>query len=664
MMEKKKRAISIFNSWRHYKYLLKKPISKPLNEVMTPKNAAYLASEGIMSSKDAACSAPRKAPNNIRGFHTNDWEKCIGCGTCEEICPTDAILMVERSELKDQPGTFKVRPIIDYGRCCFCALCVDTCTTGSLEMSDEYIYISDNPNDFLLMPEKTFQGEHVSQGWVKDSVSDLLDLNRIKMEHEHVELRTESFIEVVRGYSKETAKQEAARCVECGVCTSSCPVQMHIPDYIKAIWEDDIEGGLKIIYETNPLPGVCGRVCTHNCETSCAIAVRGDAIAIRWLKRYIIDNAPNELYEKIITEPVSEVIDAKVAIVGAGPSGLSAAYYLKAMGYDVHVYEEKPLVGGVMRYGIPAYRLPDTAIDKDVSFLEKLGVKFHTNTRVGRDITLDTLEKEFDAVYLASGFFRGRTIQIPGSDHHDVVAAMDILPRFRDLARGVITLDDIDIKPSALIIGGGDVAFDVARNVTRIQKMKYGRSDVKLTSLENFDELPASQEEVDEGVEEGVQFFCGNGPQEIIIQDGQVQGVEMNKCLCVFDEEGKFNPQFDTTCKIDIPAQQVFLSVGQQPDYTYIPDSIKSKIEMVRGKIKADELGQVHHLPWLFVGGDIMRGPDLISGIADGHRAAQGIDDYLYKKDRVQKKSDYLEQLRLIVKENTPELTHKQKARR
>lgn len=662
-MSKKYRHLSIFNSWRHFKYLFKKPVTHPMDTIMTKKNASYLNDNAIIKDKNRLESSPRVAPTNLRGYHTNDWEKCIGCGTCEDICPTKAITMVERVDVGDEAGKLQVRPVIDYGRCCFCALCVDTCTTGSLEMSKEYIYASTNPDDFILMPQKTWQGEDVEKGWTKDSVSDLLDLNRVLMEHVETEERKQSFIEVVKGYSKEAAMQEAARCVECGVCTSSCPVQMHIPDYIKAIWENDIEGGLKIIYETNPLPGVCGRVCTHNCETSCAIAVRGEAIAIRWLKRYIIDSAPEEMYKKVISEPVSEVIDAKVAVVGAGPSGLSAAYYLKAMGYEVDVFEEKPLPGGIMRYGIPAYRLPDQAIDKDINFLKQIGVNFHTNTRVGKDITMEKIEKDYDACFLGSGFFRARHLNIPGADHRHVMSAMDILPIIRDVERGALSIDDVEILDSVLVIGGGDVAFDVARNVTRLQMMKYGKSDVKLTSLENMDELPASDDEVFEGVDEGIKFFCGNGPQEIIVKDDEIKGVRMWKCLCVFDETGKFNPQFDEKCEINIPAKQVFLSIGQQPDYTYLPENIKEKVSFVRGKIKADELGQVENLPWLFVGGDIMRGPDLISGVADGHRAAQGIDDYLYKKDKVKKQSDYLNELRQAIKDNTPELTHKQKAR-
>lgn len=659
-----KKRYSMFTPWRHFKYLFKKPVTIPFKDIMTKKNADYLNKNSIIKFKSRVTeSSPREGADNIRGFHTNDWEECIGCSTCMDICPTEAITMAERLDVEDKEGAFQQRPIIDYGRCCFCALCVDTCTTGSLKMSKEYIYSHHDPDKFLLMPEKLWQGQAVKEGWVKDEVSDLLDLKRVHMEHEDPEERKSTFIEIIRGYSKEYAKQEAARCVECGVCTGSCPVHMHIPAYIKAIWEDDINGALREVYETNPLPGVCGRVCTHNCETACSIAVRGEAIAIRWLKRYIIDSAPNDIYEKVIMEPVSEVIDAKVAIVGSGPAGLGAAYYLRVMGYKVDVYEEKPLTGGVMRYGIPAYRLPDSAIDKDIDFIESIGVKMITNTRVGRDITMDQLEKDYDAVFLGTGFFKARDLNIPGADHKDVIGAMDFLPQVRDYERGVLKLEDIDVAKSIVVIGGGDVAFDVARSATRLQMLKYGKSDVKLTSLENEDALPGSDDELIEGAEEGIELFCGNGPQEVIIKKGKVTGLRLWKCLCIFDKDGRFNPEFDKECEQTIDGEQVYIAIGQSPDYDYLPKSLSEKLTFARGKIVASELGQVEGLPWLFVGGDILRGPDLIGGVADGHRSAQGIDDYLFNKAKKKDISDKLTEMRKAVKENTPALTLRQQGK-
>jgi len=658
---KKYRRVSIFNPLRLWKYVLKKPVTHDMNDIFTKKNAAYLNSNSIIKSKKRLESTPRTAPDNLRGFHTNDWEKCIGCGTCEDICPTKAINMVERLDVPEKAGAFQQRPAIDYGRCCFCALCVDTCTTDSLNMSKEYIYANDDPDKFFFLPRATFEGEEVEMGWQKDEVSSLLDLERVHMEHHDPEERKSSFVEIVKGYSQEFAQLEAARCVECGVCTSSCPVQMHIPEYIHSIWNNDIEGGLKQIYETNPLPGVCGRVCTHNCETSCSIAVKGEAIAIRWLKRYIIDSAPEEMYKEIISEPVSEVIDAKVAVVGAGPAGLGAAYYLGAMGYKVEVFEEMPQAGGVMRYGIPAYRLPDKAIDKDINFIESIGVKIHTNTRVGKDITMEQLEKDFDSVFLGTGFFKPRSLNIPGADHEDVIGAMDFLPQVREFERGNLKLEDINIKESVVVIGGGDVAFDVARSATRLQMLKYGKSDVKLTSLENEDALPASMDELIEGGEEGIEFFCGNGPQEVMLKKGKVTGLRLLKCLCIFDDSGAFNPEFDNECEQVIEGKQVYIAIGQSPDYDYLPESLQDKIEIARGKIKADQNGQVEKAPWLFVGGDIFRGPDLITGVADGHRAAKAIDSYLYKKVKDKEQSKKVEAMREVVRANSPELTPKQR---
>lgn len=661
MAKDRYRTVSLFNPFRLWKYLFKKPVSHEMTDIFTKKNAEVLRNDRILKIKSKVESSPRTAPANLRGFHTNDWEKCIGCGTCEDICPTKAIEMVERLDVEDKEGSLQQRPTIDYGRCCFCALCVDTCTTDSLQMSNEYIYASDDPDNFKFLPRETFLGEETGQGWQKDEVSNLLDKERVHMEHVDPEERKGSFVEVVRGYSKEYAMAEAARCVECGVCTGSCPVQMHIPAYIKSIWEDDIEAGLRQIYETNPLPGVCGRVCTHNCETSCAIAVNGEAIAIRWLKRYIIDSAPNDMYEKILMEPVSEVIDAKVAVVGAGPAGLGAAYYLRVMGYNVDVFEEKPLAGGVMRYGIPAYRLPDESIDKDIDFIKSIGVNIKTSTRVGKDVSMEQLEKDYDAVFLGTGFFKPRSLNIPGADHKDVIGAMDFLPQVRDYERGVLKLEDIDVKESIVVIGGGDVAFDVARSATRLQMLKYGKADVKLTSLENEDALPASMDELIEGGEEGVEFFCGNGPQEVMIKNNKVTGLRLWKCLCIFDDDGRFNPEFDKECEQVIDGKQVYIAIGQSPDYDYIPESMKNIVEIERGKIKANEDGQLEKAEWLFVGGDIFRGPDLISGVADGHRAAKGIDNFLYNKAKNKKAYDKVKEMREAALETTPGLTYKQR---
>ncbi|XMB86409.1 FAD-dependent oxidoreductase [Mycoplasmatota bacterium WC44] len=603
-----KKFYSAFKPLRHLKYLVKKPISKEMKDIF---------------------DNPREVADNYRGFHVNDWEKCIGCSTCSEICPTDAINMVERLELEDKDGSLQQRPTIDYGRCCFCALCVDVCTTESLNMSKEYLYNDPDPDTFFFMPRETFNGKDVKLGYQKTESSDLLDLDRVSMEHLSPDERKGTFLEIIKGYSKDQAIHEAARCVECGICTKTCPAHMNIPEYIKAIWENNFEEAIEQIYKTNPLPGVCGRICTHTCETACALTARGDAVAIRWLKRYIVDNAPKEIYDRVITEPVSKEVKGKIAVIGAGPAGLAAAYYLRTIGYEVEIFEQMALAGGVMRYGIPKYRLPDEAIDQDISFIEKIGVKINLNTKVTEEM-LAKFEKDYDAVFTGTGFFAGRKIPMPGHDHENCVAAMDFLPIGRDYGRG--TVNELDVHKNVVIIGGGNVAFDVARTVVRYQNEKFGKSNVVMAALEAESALPADLEEVVEGREEGIKYFFGMGPQEIVIEKNEIKGLKVKKVISIFDAEGKFNPSFEEGSEELLEATQVFMAIGQSPDYSYLSEANQNKMNINRGKIEILPNGQVKGIDWLFAGGDIVKGPDVINGVANGHYAAIGIDEYLSKK--------------------------------
>lgn len=602
---------SFFAPIKAWKYLFKKPVTVPLEDIF---------------------DNPRESRDNYRGFHVNDWDKCIGCGTCSEICPTGAIEMVERSEIPDQEGSKPERPAIDYGRCCFCGLCVDICTAGSLNLTKEYLHNSSDPEEFYFMPdEKGIHGVEYELGYVKTEASDLLDLERVNMEFIEADERKNSFIDIIRGYSKQQAEAEAARCVECGICTKTCPAHMNIPEYIRAIWEGNIEDGLEYLYRTNPLPGVCGSICTHKCEGVCALNQRGEAIAIRWLKRYIVDNAPYEIYEKSVLSNVTKEVDGKIAVIGSGPSGLSAAYYLRTLGYEVDVYEAMPLAGGVMRYGIPSYRLPDDKLDKDINFMKDIGVNIFTSKRVGEDITLDELHGKYDVVFAGTGFFMARGLRIPGADHKDVGLAMDFLPQVRDYARKSIEMPEVHEK--VVVIGGGNVAFDVARSLIRLQNEKFGKSHVSLASLEGRDKLPADDEEYEEGMEEGIKYNLGYGPQEIVIgEDGKIKGVKTWKCLSLFDDEGKFSPSFDSNDERLIEGSQVYVAIGQMPDYRYIPEELQNEMEINRGKIATNEYCQVKNIPWLFAGGDIVHGPDVIHGIADGHQAAIVIDEYLNKE--------------------------------
>lgn len=569
----------------------------------------------------------REAAPRYRGFHQNKIDECIGCGTCESICQNAAIDLVPVEGIETKDGDSGLRPRIDYGRCCWCALCVDVCTTNSLTLSNHFKWVDNDPDVFRFIPgvdKKEWDNEE--KGYRKPGPNyELYSKDRVHMPELKSEERDKSFIEIVQGYSKEQAMLEADRCVECGICVATCPAHMGIPEYIRAIRNDDLNEGLRILYDTNPLPEVCGRICTHKCETVCSVGSTGDPLSIRWLKRYIADQQPAEDYKRILETENIQKNGKRVAIIGSGPSGLSAAHYLALMGYECVIFEKLPEAGGMMRYGIPEYRLPYDALDKDVKYIESLGVEIRYNQTVGKDITLDELNKDFDAVFAGTGLHLGRSTRIPGTDHADVYQAVDLL---RDVTLG----KELPVMQKIVVIGGGNVAMDITRTLARLQNQKFGKVSIIATSLESEDEMPADREEIAEAREEGAQVIPGWGPTSIKIVDGKIVGLNVVKCTSVFDEERRFSPKFDESDTNFFEGDMVVESIGQGMDLSYISGEIKDNLKLdPRGRIVVDKYYQ-SSIKWLFVGGDIIKGPDVINGIANGHKAAIGIDRYLNSK--------------------------------
>ncbi len=559
-----------------------------------------------------------------RGFHKNDVETCIGCGTCEEICQNAAIDLVPVEGIQSKNGDSGLRPRIDYGRCCWCALCVDVCTTSSLSLSNEFIWVDKDADVFRFIPgveEKSWDKKEL--GYKRSENYNILDLERKAMEELHPHERDNSFIEIVKGFTKDVAIAEAERCVSCGICVAACPAHMDIPGYIEKIRDDDMEGALKILYDTNPLPGICGRVCTHRCESVCSISHRGEAVAIRWLKRYIVDSVDEEHYQKYLGDDFIKPVNKKVAIVGAGPSGLAAAYYLARMGYKITIFEMKPEAGGMMRYGIPSYRLPYDQIDKDINYIKSLGVEIKTNTTIGKDIPLQKLKDDFDVVYVGTGLSLGRSTGIINADHPNVYQSVDLL---RDITMG----KDVPVMEKIVVIGGGNVAMDISRSMARLQKAKYGKVYVTTTSLETMDIMPADKEEIVEGGDEGIHFEPGRGPKEVVVENGKIKGLRSIRCLSVFDEEKRFNPKFDENDTIFMEADMIVESIGQAPDMTFLPEDLAKQLEYNGRRIKVNHYYQTS-LPWLFIGGDVVQGPDVVTSINNGHKAAVGIDEFLNK---------------------------------
>lgn len=609
---------SILSPLRAVKYLFQKPVT--LRYPFEPKEPA-----------------PR-----YRGFHLNDWDKCTGCGNCADICPNEAIEMVQVPEIEPKPGEKNERPQLDYGRCCFCGLCVDICPAGSLRLSRDYFHIHFDTGTFVFLPkdeakdEETFlPAEKYSilqaslshrrkdyEGFSSDPDFTLFDPERVPMPEVPADERKVSFVEQVLGYSKEEARREAGRCLECKLCEDACPAHLKISDYVKAVYEDRPDESLKTIFEDNPIPAICGRICMKHCETACSLSIRGEPVAIRWLKRYAADTIAD--YRDALELQPAPPTGKSVAIVGAGPSGLSLAYFLVLKGHKAVVFDALPGGGGMMRIGPPAYRLPIESIDKDVNYIASLGVEFRFNTRIGTDVLFEDLLNDYDAVYLGIGTTRSRSTRVENAEKCSL--ALDFLQRNK-------IGEPVEVGKQIIVIGGGNVAMDVAREALRLQQIQHPRQETKTmtVSLEDWDEMPASEDEIEEAKDEGVEFNPAWGPKRVVLdKQGEVKGLECKKVKAVFDESGRFSPTFYEDQVMLLEGDMVIEAIGQGPDFSFLPESMMEKLEFTeRRKVKVDEDGRTS-LPRVFAGGDIVNlNLDAVTGIADAKVAAEGIDRLL-----------------------------------
>jgi len=417
----------------------------------------------------------------------------------------------------------------------------------------------------------------------------------------------------------DKALESAAREEDLVPCRAACPAHIDVSGYLRMIAQGKADEANAIIREKVPFPGVLGRVCIHPCEQVCR---RGDVnapVAICALKRYAADGEKG-LWKN--DGKVASDTGKKVAVVGAGPAGLTAAFYLRKQGHAVTIFESGSQAGGMLRYGIPEFRLPRTVLDNEIRNILELGIDFRPNQALGKDISLDHMKNEgFDAVFLGIGAQQSRRIALDGCNTPDVLWGVEFLRR---VAEG----HKVELKERVVVIGGGNVALDAARTALRC-----GATDVKMACLECLDEMPAGAEEIAGAKAEGIQILPSVGPDKINSEDGKVAGLDLVACTGVFDDQGNFCPYFEDS-KTTVAADQVILAIGQASETAFCKDFCflddQQSLPVARGLITINKETQQTDMQGVFAGGDAANGPaTVIEAIAAGRRAAVSIDQYL-----------------------------------
>ena len=444
------------------------------------------------------------------------------------------------------------------------------------------------------------------------------------------EVRAHNFNEVATGYSEETALDEALRCLNCPKmpCVSGCPVNIHIPEFIAKIRENDFEGAYQVIQQTSSLPAVCGRVCPQElqCESKCVRGIKGEPVGIGRLERFVADWHNAHSSEAPKAAPSN---GHRVAVVGSGPSGLTCAGDLAKKGYEVTVYESLHRPGGVLIYGIPEFCLPNEVVEREITKLIELGVKIETNVVVGKTLTIEEMERNGnEAVFVANGAETPRFMDIPGENLNGVYSANEYLIRINLMrAHKKNTETPILFSKRVAIVGGGNVAIDAARCAVRL-----GAEKVYIVYRRGENELPARREEVAHAKEEGIEFKFLTNPVRINGKNGFVSSVtcvEME--LGEPDSSGRRSPVVKENSEFDIEADAVVMAIGTTPA-TLVTDTTDGLETDKKGLIVIDEKGATGRRG-VYAGGDAVTGPaTVILAMSAGKRAAASIDEYIKSK--------------------------------
>ncbi len=402
-------------------------------------------------------------------------------------------------------------------------------------------------------------------------------------------------------------------------CRMACPAGCNVQAYVALISKGKFREAYEVIREKIPFPSICGRVCHHPCEDKCNRADIDEAIAIASLKRFVADYVA----EQEIKEDVDEIErkEEKIAVIGAGPAGLTAAQDLVGLGYNVTVFEAMPAAGGMMLSGIPGYRLPRSELESEIrSVLEHVDLR--TNSPIGSMKDLRELKDGgYEAIFLAVGAQKSRKLNIGGADLDGVLYGIEFL-------RDMNLKNKVKVGKKVVVVGGGNVAIDVA-----MSSLRSGAEEVHITCLECREEMPAHKWEIQDAIDEGIRIHCSKGPKRVVGKNGKVRGIELITCSSVFDEDGRFNPNFVEGSESILDADTVIIAIGQQSDLSFLEDN--RGIEVTKaGTIKVDPTTLSTDTSGIFAGGDVVSGPaSVVEAIDHGHEAAISIDRYIRGED-------------------------------
>ena len=506
-------------------------------------------------------------------------------------CNVNVCYALRTSQLFNTPNMSRSAYVakVEKANCVACGKCVEFCPAGAVKLGQKLCDKEGCEVQYPRIPLPSEQpwGEHM---WSHN----YRDVNRINC------------------YDTGTAP-----------CKTACPAHIAVQGYLKLAKEGRYDDALALIKKDNPLPAVCGHVCNRRCEDACTRGTIDEAVAIDEVKRFLAERdlkAETRYIPKKTIPSLKGGFDEKIAIIGAGPAGLSCAYYLALTGYKPTIFEKNEEPGGMLRYGIPSYKLEKDLLAAEIDVIRELGVEIRCGVEIGKDITIEELrEQGYKGFYVAIGCQRGRKPGITGENAKGTYAAVDFL-------REAGAKESFALEGDVVVVGGGNVAIDAARISSRCVDAK-----ISMFCLEQRENMPASKEEIAEALEEGIELNCGWGPKEVLEEDGKVAGVVFKKCIRVLDEQGRFSPEYDEEQTVTIPCKHVIFSVGQAIEWGNMLDNLDLKRRSNGGAL-ADKLTYQTSEPDIFVGGDVYTGPRFaIDAIAAGREGAISLHRYVHE---------------------------------